>query len=879
MRPRLAYRHLGAITAALAFVVSCQIDNRALQVVGGDVPPDAHLDATTSPDDGAKPAPADATVEGGDGAPGPADGSVDAPGPGDGGGDAPGPGEGGAEASVPDGSPTNQADGMSCVAAGQCASSVCADGVCCHTVCAGSCSACNVANSVGTCTSVPAAQMPAAGHPACGPDPQSTCGRDGTCDGAGACRKWPAATVCASSTCDAAANTSVGASKCDGSGNCVAPASVTCAPYTCKSDNTACYSTCTAGGTECAAGKACNAGSCGPKVNGSTCGASGECASGTCADGVCCATSCTGQCQACNVSGHEGTCSPVPAGQPPATGRTTCGPDAASTCLRNGACDGAGACQNYGITAICAAPACNAAANASTAASKCDGNGNCVAPSSVSCAPYKCKTDNTACYASCTAGGAECSSGNVCNGSSCGLKVNGASCSANGECAGNLCVDGVCCASACTGQCQACDVSGSAGVCATVLSGAPHGSRAACSTDGSACGGACGGSATACTYPGSSLSCRSQTCASGVLTLQATCGGGGSCGAVTHQNCPAPTYGTATCLGDGKTCSFTCDNYHQVSGNSCVAKWTAEPIAGATSLFGIFGSSASDVYAVDHLHVYHSTGTGTWTTAFTVPASGAGSTMSFSSVWVDAYHPLNVLATGSSATILVSTDGGQSFNQVNDPNTSGGNYNVATGNGAGGSGSFLWAIGNDFAMSSGTWTAITQTTRYAQMFAAEVLNVPFYFLAGDASGWLYTSNSSGQLSQSYNTGWSGVWGMWGAPPGGAGHYAVGSGGGIVAASSCSSGGGPLSCNWGATPQTSGTTQVLLSVYGAQVGTSSSYVLFAVGAGGTILSSTGDGTWTPQTSNTTATLTGVWAASPTNVFASGYDGTVMHFMGP
>src|SRR5262249_32955158 len=60
----------------------------------------------------------------------------------------------------------------------------------------------------------------------------------------------------------------------------------------------------------------------------------------------------------------------------------------------------------------------------------------------------------------------------------------GGSCSVAGECISNFCVDGVCCDRACDAQCEAC---GSNGVCGTI-SGAPRGSRPACTGAGGLCG-------------------------------------------------------------------------------------------------------------------------------------------------------------------------------------------------------------------------------------------------------------------------------------------------------------------------------------------------------------------------------------------------------
>ncbi|NUP06334.1 MAG: PEGA domain-containing protein [Polyangiaceae bacterium] len=58
----------------------------------------------------------------------------------------------------------------------------------------------------------------------------------------------------------------------------------------------------------------------------------------------------------------------------------------------------------------------------------------------------------------------------------------GAPCEGNDQCATGFCVDGVCCQSACTQQCEACDKEGSVGVCVPVT-GAPHGDRPACAEE------------------------------------------------------------------------------------------------------------------------------------------------------------------------------------------------------------------------------------------------------------------------------------------------------------------------------------------------------------------------------------------------------------
>ena len=102
-------------------------------------------------------------------------------------------------------------------------------------------------------------------------------------------------------------------------------------------------------------------------ANGSACTRAAECTSGLCVDGVCCDTACNGQCEACDVTSHVGTCTPV-TGAPHSpraacattstctatcdgTNTTTCtyGQDACASTCANGTeidmfCDTAGAC-------------------------------------------------------------------------------------------------------------------------------------------------------------------------------------------------------------------------------------------------------------------------------------------------------------------------------------------------------------------------------------------------------------------------------------------------------------------------------------------------------------------------------------------------------
>lgn len=77
-----------------------------------------------------------------------------------------------------------------------------------------------------------------------------------------------------------------------------------------------------------------------------------------------------------------------------------------------------------------------------------------------------------------------------------------------------------------------------------------------------------------------------------------------------------------------------------------------------------------------------------------------------------------------------------------------------------------------------------------------------------------------------------------------------------------------------TAQTSGTTQTLNGIWGSPGG-----FLYAVGNAGTVLYSNGSGVWQPQTAGTgTMNLYCVWGSADNNVYAGGASGAMIHSTG-
>src|SRR5262249_45350547 len=120
--------------------------------------------------------------------------------------------------------------GEACGCATDCQSGFCVDGVCCNTACTETCMACNTQESMGTCAPVPAGQKPRLAT-TCAMSDVATCGLDGTCDGQGACRKYPMGTECVPGACEGDAVT--GRKICDGSGQCTKGDDVVCVPFSC----------------------------------------------------------------------------------------------------------------------------------------------------------------------------------------------------------------------------------------------------------------------------------------------------------------------------------------------------------------------------------------------------------------------------------------------------------------------------------------------------------------------------------------------------------------------------------------------------------------------------------------------------------------------
>jgi len=222
---------------------------------------------------------------------------------------------------------TRKTPGFTCSSTSECDSGFCADGRCCNRACTGSCEACDVAASPGTCTTLGSKATPHAGHPPCNGSDAPCAGQ---CDGtSGDCSYAPPTTPCGQASCtgnvyQAAGNCSTGVCAKPGTQTCnfacVVGSGCTgeCPPNTRQCGPTGLPQLCSSAGSwqdqaDCGSGKHCVDGSCASLVaNGNPCQTSDQCASGNCSNLTCCAAGeagCSGTCAVLSSSnGNCGSC-------------------------------------------------------------------------------------------------------------------------------------------------------------------------------------------------------------------------------------------------------------------------------------------------------------------------------------------------------------------------------------------------------------------------------------------------------------------------------------------------------------------------------------------------------------------------------------------
>jgi MYXO-CTERM domain-containing protein len=476
----------------------------------------------------------------------------------------------------------DQSNGATCAIGSQCVSGNCVDGVCCDQACAGPCQACSAAKkgggNDGVCESVHEGTDP---DNDCDIEPPSTCAKDGTCNGAGDCRKYGQGTACGPNLC---AGSTLTGQQCDGFGACASGQTTQCDPFVCV--GTSCAVSC-ADDAGCVATAYCGNNLCQPKVdNAASCTSDHECKSGFCVEGLCCNTACNGVCQACTAankaSGPDGLCGYAKEGADP---HGNCEDEGQTSCKHDGFCDGNGACRFYPNGSACGTTDC---VNNVQTGYACNGTGTCNPDAKVDCGLYACNSGQ--CTTTCTAS-ASCSSGAYCDVASSKCKsrdANGTKCTKADTCQSGYCVDGVCCDQACSGQCQACDVSTATGTCSPVF-GAPHGSRTACSgatgntPDGKCAARVCDGSKSVggCVgFVGAEVGCRDELCSDGEATFSATCNSLGQCGAADAKmtrSCEPYACGTTTCK-DKCTTNADCASWYKcdIGTGKCVASATCD---------------------------------------------------------------------------------------------------------------------------------------------------------------------------------------------------------------------------------------------------------------------------------------------------------------
>lgn len=264
-------------------------------------------------------------------------------------------------------------------------------------------------------------------------------------------------------------------------------------------------------------------------ARGGACSVAAQCDTGYCVDGVCCETSSCPACQSCDLA-TPGQCSGIVNADDPSgcTGANTC--DATGSCKKK-------AGQGCSAGSECALGIC---VDGTCCINNCTTECRSCANSSGTCTTLVTNQDDST-----------CTGANTCDGAGVCKKKNGQGCSVGADCASGNCVDGTCCADACTTPCRSC--ANSSGSCTTLVTNQEDGT--ACNNNNS-----CDGSGNCKKKNGQGCSagseCVSGNCADGYCCNAACTGGCDVC----SQAAGAPQNGVCTVLGAG-TVAAACDKY------------------------------------------------------------------------------------------------------------------------------------------------------------------------------------------------------------------------------------------------------------------------------------------------------------------------------
>ncbi len=307
------------------------------------------------------------------------------------------------------------------------------------------------------------------------------------------------------------------------------------------------------------AGQVCDgAGNC-KKDIGQMCASGAECFNNQCVDGYCCNAPCGGQCQACNLTGKLGMCSPVTGA--PVTPRPAC---TAIVPMCGGSCDGTNTstCTYPGSATTC--PTVCVAGSGNTPAhlqpQACDGAGNCGnSGAGMACTTdpgtIKCNAGFTDCLANCAAD-TDCISSDYCS------STGGGTCQPRHG-SGSACTTTDCLVGGCN-YCAAADPCRASGQCCAQACAAPSCSGTMHTQTINTCNGS--GVCQAAT-----TSCMGYVCDGTTHLCKTTCAGDTDC--YTGFYCNAAGHCTME-LSTGTMCNPATDCYMMSNCHECQGDMT-----------------------------------------------------------------------------------------------------------------------------------------------------------------------------------------------------------------------------------------------------------------------------------------------------------------